>query len=430
MSTLTTGSASHSSPRILASRITSYLRLLREVDWRVSGTLLLWFFGLWFLAWLSISLSGMTPDFVGEPTAARFTQEREPLWLYVWARWDGQWYLNIAYSGYGAIPYDASFFPMYPMLAAGVRTLTMLPVAAAGLIVSYVSLALGLVYFYKLARLDFDHGTDVRAIMTLLLYPTAFYLLAMYTESLVLFLTCAALYYARVGRWWMVAPIALMAGLSKIMAVALVAALLFEALFGEANSPQDSAGVNGKQNRWRALLRPRVLLSRLTPAKLTALLAAPAGLLGYMAFLGWRYDDPLSFVHALPLRFARGTNSFLEQSWREISSWFAFGEGAPAGDWAKLGDFAALALLVVMMVYVLRKIRLSYGVMALTFLALLVQSGDVTSLNRYILTIPPVFIGIAAIMTRRPLLWKVLLVLSALIQAYLAVKFFLWGWVD
>jgi hypothetical protein len=69
-------------------------------------------------------------------------------------------------------------------------------------------------------------------------------------------------------------------------------------------------------------------------------------------------------------------------------------------------------------------------VLALTFIALLVQSGDVTSLNRYVLTLPPVFIGIAAALVRKPLLWKVLLVPSVLIQAYLAVKFFLWGWVD
>jgi hypothetical protein len=402
-----------------------YLKRLRHVDWRVSGTLLAWFVGLWLLVWAALAISGITPDFVGEPTAAQFTQEREPLWLYVWTRWDGQWYLNIAYSGYGSIPYDASFFPMYPMLAAGVRALTMLPMAAAGLIVSYVSLTLGLVYFYKLSRLDFGRDVAVRAIVTLLLYPTAFFLLAMYTESLVLFLTYAALYYARVGRWGLVAPIAFMAGLSKIMAVALVAALLFEALFGEANAPQAREG-----RGWRALLRPRALLSRVTRAKVAALLAAPAGLLSYMVFLGWRYNDPFSFVHGLPVRFARGTQSFFERSWQEISSWFAFGEGAPTGDWAKLGDFFALALLVVMMVYVSRKIRFSYGVLALTFIALLVQSGDVTSLNRYILTIPPVFIGIAAALAEKPFLWKVLIVTSALIQAYLAASFFLWGWVD
>ncbi len=408
-------------PRPWASPV-EYLKRLRHVDWRVSGTLLAWFVGLWLLAWAVLAISGVTPDFVREPTAAQFNQERTPLWLYVWTRWDGQWYLNIAWGGYGTIPYDAPFFPMYPMLAASVRTLTMLPVAAAGLIVSYVSLALALVYFYKLVRLDFGHGTAVRAIVTLILYPTAFFLLAMYTESLVLFLTCAALYYARIGRWWVVAPIMLMAGLSKIMALALVAALLFEALLGDENSPH---GREGKG--WRALLRPRLLLSRLTPAKVAALAAAPAGLLGYMAFQAWRYGDPFSFVNVLPVRFWRGRYSFFENEWQLISSWFK--RGLTVTDWSKLADFVAVALLLAVMVYIARRVRLSYAVMMLAFLALLVRSGEVLSLNRYILTIAPVFIGIALLAKHKPVAWGVWLGVSVLLQAYFASLFFLWAWV-
>jgi hypothetical protein len=388
----------------------------------VSGVLLAWLFGLWALAWATIAWSGITPDFVGDPSAARFTQEHEPLWLYVWTRWDGQWYLNIAYGGYGFIPYDAPFFPMYPMLAAGVYAVTTLPVAAAGLIVSYACLALGLVYFYKLARLDFEHGTTVRAIVTLLLYPTAFFLVAMYTESLVLLLTCAALYYARVGRWWLVAPIALMAGLSKIMAVALVVALACEALLGDANTPQGRVG-----KRWRALLTPRLLLSRLTPAKVAALIAAPVGLLLYMGFLAWRFGDAFSFVNALPVRFWRGRFSFFEQEWRLVSSWFQ--RGMTLNDWSKVGDFVAFLLMLGMAVYAARRMRLSYAALMVTFLVLLVLSGDLLSLNRYILTVAPVFIGIAAIARSRPVAWGVMLALFVPLQAYFAVRFFLWGWV-
>ena len=400
----------------------AYLKRLRQVDWRVSGTLLAWFVGLWLLMWAVIAISGITPDYIGNPTAAQFNQERAPLWLYVWTRWDGQWYLNLAWGGYGTIPYDSPFFPMYPMLAAGVRTLTMLPVAAAGIIVSYASLALALVYFYKLVRLDFGHGTAVRAIVTLVLYPTAFFLLAMYTESLVLFLTCAALYYARMGRWWLVAPIMLMAGLTKISALALVLALMSEALLGEANSPEVREGKG-----WRALLRPRLLLSRLTPAKFVALLAAPAGLLGYIAFQAWRYGDPFSFIHAQPIRFWRGRFSFFEQEWRLISSWF--NRGMSISDWSKLGDFVAALLLLAMTVYVARTMRLSYAALIVGFIVLLALSAEVLSLNRYILTIAPVFIGIAILAKRKPVVWGVWLGVSALLQIYFATLFFLWEWV-
>ena len=396
--------------------------IVSRIDRHAAIVLLAWLTALWALVWATLAWSGITPDFVGDPSAARFTIENEPLWLYVWTRWDGQWYLNIAHGGYGAIPYDAPFFPMYPMLAAGLSAVTTLPEAATGLIVSYICLALGLVYLYRLARLDFDRGTTVRAVVTLLLYPTAFFLVAMYTESLVLLLTSAALYYARVGKWWLVAPIALLAGLSKIMAVALVVALACELFLGEANSPD---GREGKS--WQALLHPRRLLSRLSPAKVTALLAAPVGLLLYMSFLAWRFGDPFSFINALPVRFWRGRFSFFEQEWRLVSSWFQ--RGMTLNDWSKVGDFVAFLLMLGLAIYAARYMRLSYAALMVTFLVLLVISGDLLSLNRYILTVAPVFIGIAALASRRSLAWGVMLALFVPLQAYFAVRFFLWGWV-
>jgi hypothetical protein len=73
--------------------------------------------------------------------------------------------------------------------------------------------------------------------------------------------------------------------------------------------------------------------------------------------------------------------------------------------------------------------RVSYAALMVTFLVLLVLSGDLLSLNRYILTVAPVFIGIAAIARRRPVAWAVMLALFVPLQSYFAVRFFLWGWV-
>lgn len=397
---------------------------LRGTNWRVSGAFLAWFFGLWALSWVAIAISGVQHDWFGDPKALRFTNETQPLWLYTWARWDGQWYLSIASQGYNAVPYyDTAFFPLYPLLIAVVHGLTTLPWAGAGLIVSYACLALALVYLYKLARLDLGRDGAVRACLALLLYPTAFFLLSVYTESLLLLLTCAALYYARTGRWWLVAILAYAAGLAKIAGLVLAVALLFEALLGDANAP--AAMRNGE---WRSLLRPRALLSRLSLPKVAALLGVPLGILTYMAYLYWLMGDPLAFVKAQSAEFWRGDAAFWETQWNLATYYFS--SGFVSYDLPKLGDLAALALLVVMLFYLARNVRLSYAAFAGAFLVVVILSRDVFSLNRFLLTMPPIFIGLASAAPRTPRTWAALIAVFVPLQIFFALRFFLWQWVD
>jgi|GEM_PF-5610853 len=403
-----------------------YERHLSRVDWRIPATLFVWILGLWLLSWVAVAASGITSTWMGEPTAAHFNQEREPLALYIWSRWDGQWYLNIAYGGYGTIPYDAPFFPTYPMLVAAMHAITNLPLAGDALLVSYIFLALGLVYLYKLARLDLDRGLTTRAIITLILFPTAFFLISVYAESLLLFLFCAGLYYARLGRWWLVVPLAFAAGLTKIMAFALVLALIFEALLGDANAPGRLKAAN-----WRYLLNPvrlaRLLVSRLNVAKLAAIAAAPAGLFTYMMFLYWRYGDPINFITVQPIRFWRVRRTFLEQMgflWNRY-----FNQGISAADLPKLSDMLVMLFLVGLVIYLALNLRLSYAAFITGFLIVIVMSGDTLSLNRYMLEMAPAFIGIAALSRRMPRTWAAMLVIFVPMQIYFALYFFLWNWV-
>ena len=110
-------------PAVSASRLAPLDRL-RGLVRRILGIVAVWFFGLWLLSWAAVAFSGITHNWIGEPSAAHFNEQTQPFWLYVWSRWDGQWYLNIAYYHYGGIPYDAAFFPLYPTLVALVYFLT------------------------------------------------------------------------------------------------------------------------------------------------------------------------------------------------------------------------------------------------------------------------------------------------------------------
>jgi hypothetical protein len=120
--------------------------------------------------------------------------------LYV--RWDSLWYLLIAEHGYSTIvpPFqdpghiNYAFYPLYPLIMWGLSTITKLPAAICGLIVSNVSFLAALVVIYILA----EHWSRSRSVAgltvaLLCLVPQSFVFSAVYTESLFLLLTALSM---------------------------------------------------------------------------------------------------------------------------------------------------------------------------------------------------------------------------------------------
>ena len=76
----------------------------------------------------------------------------------VWARWDSDWFLQIAEDGYSWPSSTPAFFPLYPLLVAGLGRLLVGHMVLAGVL---VSLAAGLAAFVLLYRLTAAHlGLD------------------------------------------------------------------------------------------------------------------------------------------------------------------------------------------------------------------------------------------------------------------------------
>src|SRR5207237_1634888 len=71
---------------------------------RVGGLVVGWISVLWLLVWLALSMAANNPAYDAPAAAEQFKPETNPLWQYAWARWDGQWYISIAYGGYGFTP--------------------------------------------------------------------------------------------------------------------------------------------------------------------------------------------------------------------------------------------------------------------------------------------------------------------------------------
>jgi hypothetical protein len=113
----------------------------------------------------------------------------------LWVRWDSYYYLNIAQSGYAGQPDIYGFFPLFPALIALSSRVTGLHPAASGLLIAQLSYLGAILGLYKLARLiRDDHAYAMRCVLSLILFPTSLFYLAVYAESLYLALAIFGAY--------------------------------------------------------------------------------------------------------------------------------------------------------------------------------------------------------------------------------------------
>lgn len=114
---------------------------------------------------------------------------------HVWNRWDTRRFIEIMELGYGPASGDnTAFFPAFPLVMRALHAVGLEPVTA-GMLVSYLACLVACAYLYQLAR---SHGlSGEHAVLYLLLFPTAVFLTAAYTEALFLAGAIPAFHHAR-----------------------------------------------------------------------------------------------------------------------------------------------------------------------------------------------------------------------------------------
>jgi hypothetical protein len=145
-------------------------------------------------------------------------------------RQDALWFLRIAADGYRADDLSAAFFPLYPMAVRALAWLPGIGTFASALLVSNAAFLGSLVVLHGIARLELEPDRAARAVRYAALFPTAFFLMAPYSESLFLLLVLATFWFARRDRWGLAALTGFGAGLTRSVGIVLPLALAFEAI--------------------------------------------------------------------------------------------------------------------------------------------------------------------------------------------------------
>jgi hypothetical protein len=158
-------------------------------------------------------------------------------WHNLWdatLRQDALWFLRIATGGYAPDDGSAAFFPLYPLAIKAVAWLPGVSPAGAALLIANVSFLGALIVLHGLTRLEF-RGEDAdemarRTVLFLAIFPTAFFLMAPYTEAPFLLLSVAAFWCARRDRWGWAAAFGAGAALTRSIGALVAVALLVEAI--------------------------------------------------------------------------------------------------------------------------------------------------------------------------------------------------------
>jgi hypothetical protein len=319
------------------------------------------------------------------------------------ARWDGWHYLNIAHSGYLPTGADeAAFFPLYPMLMRtfGLATgnLSLANLEIWGLVISNACLLIAAGLLYALVRLDAGRELASRSVWYLLIFPTSFFLSAVYAESLFLVLALGAIYAARRERWLFAGLLGAGAALTRPFGVIVAVPLAVELLM-----------------QWRDRGRPRWLA-------FPAIAVIPAALGIYMVFLQRMYGDPLKFLHVQD-----GWHRHMMFPWDTFGQFFSKPLTLNSGEHAFI-DFGFAVLAIVSVVLAWRMLRPSYAAFLTVLVLVPLSSGSLTSLGRFDLVFFPVVLVLAKL-GRRPGFDRAYTVTALGIGAVFMALFAQWYWV-
>lgn len=323
-----------------------------------------------------------------------------------WVRFDGIYFRAIAEFGYAeasqrirpgiGFPFLAAFFPVFPLLiraAAAALALAGLGFAttAAAVIVPQILTLLALLALFKLVTLDFSRSVAWLTVLSLIAYPTFYFLTTAYSETVFLLLVIVFFYWYRTGKLWRAGIAGACATAARIMGAPFLLGTFALDMVVEV---------------WRARRGgERIAAAALTLARRNAPLALiPLGLLAYMAYLSAAFGDPLLFMqgHASSeWKVGFDPTGPIKGLLLPFATLFKRDWSAPE---FRANMFNALFLYVALAVaiYGWRKLPRAYSLYALLAIFVPMLTGSLISMPRYLLVAFPFYMGMGIFFAGHP----------------------------
>lgn len=225
------------------------------------------------------------------------------------ARWDALWYTRVADLGYGYevrlpngdVHSNLAFFPLLPWLERALHAVSPLSYADGGFVVSLLASLAAAWGIFAVAEHAYGRRAGVCAVLLWAVLPVGIVQSMAYSESLFTALAAWSLYAVLTGRWLTAGTLALLAGLTRPVGLAVVAAVWVAGIVSFASSSTASTAVTPSA----ATAAPSFVRDRsAAPAPgargwrcALGMLIAPLGAAGYVLWVGHRTGKgPLGYL--------------------------------------------------------------------------------------------------------------------------------------
>jgi len=303
-------------------------------------------------------------------------------WVNVLSRWDGAWYVGIAQDGYAYHQGEQSnvvFSPLLPALMRLVATpvgINTVSLYVAGVLIANIALLVALGLLVAVLREPLGQKTAARMALYILIFPTTFFLSALYPHSLFIAMVLGSLYLSRNRRWWMAGVLAAAATLTRPYGVVIVVALAYEFLAQVRRGQQ----------------RPDLTLGSLA--------LAPLALAGWTIYLWTVTGGPAGLAEASFV-----WNRYPVPPWTAAQRLLALirFDSSVAGPDPADGPLALLFLPLVIAAW-WRRIP-ALAAFGTVLLAVLISTSQLLSVSRYVVEVIPAFVVLAHWGTRKVVHW-------------------------
>lgn len=326
--------------------------------------------------------------------------------FFSWANYDGEHYISISIYGYKFL--EQAFFPIYPMLMHVFKTFfgndfsPQVISALIGLLISNISFFFAMVFLWELIRIDYSERISYLTLILLLVFPTSFYLGAVYNESLYLFFSVAAFYMMRRNMWVKSTFFGIIASATRIFGFLLLPSFLYEA--------------------W---------IQKKEISKIFWIFFIPLGLIGYIFYQYVTVGDPLAFYHLQKIVGEQHQSgfTFLPQVYLRYFRMLATVDTRnPIYQTLILELFTGIVFFLLPIYGYFKKVRFSYVVYALLGFLIPTIQGSFSSVPRYILAFFPSFLVLALILEKSPNVIKFIYIIGSVVLLFIETSLFSRGY--
>ena len=334
-------------------------QILKHEITKIAALFIVWRLALLFVGFLALTL-------LPKIQAGQLVLEEINFWQ-SWSNWDGGHFIGIADNGYKFIQQYA-FFPLLPATIWFFKHIFLNNSQIAALFVTnFLGLA-AIIFLYKLARLDFDKNFSLKVVISLLFFPTAFFLGAVYSESAFLAASLASFYYLRKKRFLLSGILASFASLTKPYGILIIFPLVIE--YFSQKKPKIKLG--------------RQLFFFSLPIIVFCL---------YLVYLKNVAGDPLIFI-SVQKAWMRTAANPITIFWNYYLSFFKAPVNLFFG--VRLTEFASGLLVLLTIIFGWKFLRPSYLVYVILLFLVFTSTGNLLSFARFVLILWPVFFVLAS----------------------------------